>query len=100
MITNHLFKISYGEYMGIKKAKTFTVKVLACNNVSPSGFEPETASLEGRCSIQLSYEPINSKKKGMISHPHWSGWQDSNLRPPRPKRGAMTGLRYTPSICY
>ena len=27
---------------------------------------------------------------------YWSGWQDSNLRPPRPKRGAMTGLRYTP----
>ncbi len=27
-----------------------------------------------------------------------SGWQDSNLRPPRPKRGAMTGLRYTPKI--
>ncbi len=27
-----------------------------------------------------------------------SGWQDSNLRPPRPKRGAMTGLRYTPSL--
>ena len=26
-----------------------------------------------------------------------SGWQDSNLRPPRPKRGAMTGLRYTPN---
>ncbi len=28
----------------------------------------------------------------------WSGWQDSNLRPPRPKRGAITGLRYTPSV--
>ena len=27
-----------------------------------------------------------------------SGWQDSNLRPPRPKRGAMTGLRYTPKF--
>ena len=26
-----------------------------------------------------------------------SGWQDSNLRPPAPKAGAMTGLRYTPS---
>ncbi len=27
-----------------------------------------------------------------------SGWQDSNLRPPAPKAGAMTGLRYTPKI--
>ncbi len=29
--------------------------------------------------------------------PIWSGWQDSNLRPPAPKAGAITGLRYTPS---
>ena len=30
----------------------------------------------------------------------WSGWQDSNLRPPAPKAGAITGLRYTPkSVC-
>jgi hypothetical protein len=29
-----------------------------------------------------------------------SGWQDSNLRPPRPKRGAMTGLRYTPKVLF
>jgi hypothetical protein len=27
-----------------------------------------------------------------------SGWQDSNLRPPGPKPGAMTGLRYTPKV--
>ena len=26
-----------------------------------------------------------------------SGWQDSNLRPPGPKPGAMTGLRYIPN---
>ncbi len=26
-----------------------------------------------------------------------SGWQDSNLRPPAPKAGALTGLRYTPN---
>ena len=25
-----------------------------------------------------------------------SGWQDSNLRPPAPKAGAITELRYTP----
>jgi hypothetical protein len=27
-----------------------------------------------------------------------SGWQDSNLRSPGPKPGAITGLRYTPNI--
>ena len=27
-----------------------------------------------------------------------SGWQDSNLRPPGPKPGAITGLRYTPNF--
>ena len=29
---------------------------------------------------------------------HSSGWQDSNLRPPAPKAGAITGLRYTPKV--
>ena len=27
-----------------------------------------------------------------------SGYQDSNLGPPAPKAGALTGLRYTPKI--
>ena len=27
-----------------------------------------------------------------------SGWQDSNLRPPGPKPGAITGLRYIPNL--
>ena len=54
--------------------------------VMAAGFEPATVCLEGRCSIQLSYATKCYK----------SGWQDSNLRPPAPKAGAMTGLRYTP----
>ena len=29
-----------------------------------------------------------------------SGWQDSNLRPPAPKAGAITGLRYTPKAKF
>jgi hypothetical protein len=32
-----------------------------------------------------------------MPHFHLSGWQDSNLRPPAPKAGAITGLRYTPN---
>ncbi len=29
-----------------------------------------------------------------------SGRQDSNLRPPAPKAGALTGLRYAPKLFY
>ncbi|MEN9910250.1 MAG: hypothetical protein RLZZ540_3409 [Bacteroidota bacterium] len=60
--------------------------------VNAEGFEPSTACLEGRCSIQLSYASIFFKTYGKVL----SGWQDSNLRPPAPKAGAITGLRYTP----
>ncbi|CUV65341.1 conserved hypothetical protein [Sulfurovum sp. enrichment culture clone C5] len=34
--------------------------------VRPSGFEPETARLEGECSIQLSYERIKNKNSGLV----------------------------------
>jgi hypothetical protein len=59
--------------------------------VKAEGFEPSTACLEGRCSLQLSYASIALEY-------FLSGWQDSNLRPPAPKAGAITELRYTPKI--
>ena len=37
------------------------------------------------------------KKGGWLLIPLLSGRQDSNLRPPGPKPGAMTGLRYAPN---
>ena len=75
-------------------------------NVIAEGFEPSTACLEGRCSIQLSYATLKNKKAEQYIVRLLSGWQDSNLRPPAPKAGAITGLRYTPkffqllAICY
>ena len=41
----------------------------------------------------------DQSKKGLKNESFLSGWQDSNLRPPAPKAGAMTGLRYTEKGC-
>ena len=43
---------------------------------------------------------IYTTKKGCINLYNLfslSGYQDSNLGPPAPKAGALTGLRYTPN---
>src|SRR6267378_1314781 len=51
-----------------------------CQGVRPGGFEPPTNSLEGCCSIHLSYGRGITPK---------SGRRDSNPRPPGPKPGAL-----------
>ncbi len=74
------------------------------DHVIPRRFERLTCCLEGSCSIQLSYEilcftlnfKVVKKTCKLIGLQVLSGWQDSNLRPPGPKPGAITGLRYTP----
>ena len=42
----------------------------------------------------LYKKALRLKSKGLGNV---SGWQDSNLRPPGPKPGAITGLRYIPN---
>ena len=82
------------EIIKLKNPKNLNTKLLGFFIVIPEGFEPSTYSLEVNCSIQLSYGTcpsfFNKKTKKK------SGWQDSNLRPPAPKAGAITELRYTP----
>ena len=47
----------HGAFQGFKK-KDKPKKIDLSHTVSAEGFEPSTACLEGRCSIQLSYAPI------------------------------------------
>ena len=49
----------------------------------PAGLEPATPSLEGWCSIQLSYGQL-----GLV-WARWSGRHDSNVRPSGPKPDAL-----------
>ncbi len=60
----------------------------ACRDalVSPARLERATHSLEGCCSIHLSYG-----EKTTAGAREWSGREDSNLRPPGPKPGALPG---------
>ncbi len=60
-----------------------------------TGFEPATPTPPRRVRYQAAPHPVFSALKAH-KHTLLSGWQDSNLRPPAPKAGAMTGLRYTP----
>ena len=40
--------------------------------------------------------PPESEEPHQSGWPYLSGWPDLNRRPPRPERGALTKLRYTP----
>jgi hypothetical protein len=43
----------------------------------------------------LAPRPVIAKIHNALT---WSGWRDSNPRPPAPKAGALTKLRYIPCV--
>jgi predicted nucleic acid-binding protein len=53
----------------------------------PSHCRTDTSMIQQ--SVRLAAEPENTSST-------WSGWGDSNSRPPAPKAGALTKLRHTP----
>ena len=71
-----LYQLSYSHHRDLN---------LAC----PTGIEPVTPSLEGWCSIRLSYGQIVGQSK--LLGRNWSGWRDLNSRHPAPKAGALPG---------
>ena len=79
--------------------------------VNPLRFELRTVCLEGRCSIQLSYESSPYLGSGILncssrnrtpkdSALALSGRQDSNLRPSGPKPDALPGCATPRFFCY
>ena len=72
------------------KKNSRTRKALLLSSVGITGFEPVTPNSRSWCANRTALHPDDNyyRKK--------SGYQDSNLGPPAPKAGALTGLRYIP----
>ena len=64
--------------------------------VGVPGFEPGTPCSQSRCANRTALHPEENFYCSAFDF--LSGYQDSNLGPPAPKAGALTGLCYTPSF--
>jgi hypothetical protein len=93
--------------VGVPRFELGTLPILksGCAKKSPtflSSFRVGVPRFElGPLPIQKSGCAQHLKKKARhFCRAFVSGYQDSNLGPPAPKAGALTGLRYTPNYIF
>ena len=65
--------------------------------VGVTGFEPAASNSRSWRANRTALHPVIPHCGATTYFSKSSGYQDSNLGPPAPKAGALTGLRYTPS---
>ena len=63
--------------------------------VVPARLERATPAFGQRCSAPLSYGTKDHLARGRRPRANWSGWLDSNQRPPASEAGTLAGLSYT-----
>ena len=107
--THHTFKTTLTSVLSLRERMSSTDQRITLRSTHQilarlRGLEPLTRGLEGRCSVQLSYRR-KKRSAGLLScclfawapaRSTWSGRADLNCRPPAPKAGALTRLRYAP----
>ena len=80
-----LFRHIHDTYRGINKLARRASRELLKKMAGTTGLEPAASAVTGQRSNQLNYVP------GLITGlPNWWAVQDSNLRPPACKAGALT----------
>jgi hypothetical protein len=89
-----LYQLSYSHHQENSEPYLNSLKFLVTDKIEnfvacPTGIEPVTPSLEGWCSIRLSYGHFSIRVR--LPEKTWSGWRDLNSRHPGPKPGALPG---------
>lgn len=72
-----------------------TVLVIAADSTR-TRFRPPSSRLRDPGGAVRRSHALRPFVRSAADEGRWSGWGDLNSRPPRPERGALTKLRYTP----
>ena len=87
---------SCGEISCVRR-KPQNTRGMSCVRREPHTISGERLLFSGNLVIRgVHMHPAENSPTGLNDPPRWSGREDLNLRPPAPKAGALSGLRYAP----